>query len=459
MTAEQREVEGSLYSYEDNILPRVEPIADRVYALRSAGALTSDVLYRLRQYFKIKNIYNSNAIEGNLLDIGETRQVVEVGLTISGKSLKDQAEAKNLAAAVDFLEELVRDVSRPIMESDIRQIHGLILKGIDDDNAGRYRTEPVEISGSSYKPPGPEKVPGDMASLGSWLSVKSCPGDRFSTVDGMLNAAAAHAWLVYVHPFKDGNGRTARLLMNLFLMRYGFPIAVVLREDRLRYYEALEISQSSDLTPFIDLISECVVESLDEYEAAAREHRETVEWARSLAQRFSEQELRRVSNHYEIWKNAMELSKSYMRDAAMLIDGSASLARVYFKDFGTLDFEKYLSLRQAESAKKTWFFRMDFCRGERSVRYLFFFGYRSHILRDRCHVTLHIAREEPQGSYHFERLANLNQTNAPNLAEVGYDSKAERFVARLKSDQTKTGKIEELGRTFFEDVMRLHFSS
>jgi len=114
-------IEGTPYEVEPAVLDRTRELSNRVADLRQSGALSPDVLGRLRRFFKIKNIYHSNAIEGNVLDVGETRLVVEQGLTITGKPLKDQAEAKNLSEAIDFLEELARDATRPISGTDIRQ--------------------------------------------------------------------------------------------------------------------------------------------------------------------------------------------------------------------------------------------------------------------------------------------------------------------------------------------------
>jgi len=133
--------------------------------------------------------------------------------------------------------------------------------------------------------------------------------------------------------------------MNLLLMRYGYPIAIITKEDRLRYYDALEISQTADLSPFVSLVTECVSESLDEYEEAAKEQKEQEEWAAALASRFSHKEAVRSRNEYEVWKSAMELLRSHFRQAAELLDDSASIGKVYFKDFGDLEYEKYLGLK------------------------------------------------------------------------------------------------------------------
>ncbi len=452
-------VSGTPYEIDDALAARLNAIANRVSSMRSSGTLSPDVLGRLRRFFKIKNIYNSNAIEGNILDVGETRLVVEQGLTLTGKPLKDQAEAKNLSEAIDFLEDLARDASRPISEADIRQIHFLVLKNIRDSDAGKYRSVPVEISGSQYKPPPPEAIASQMEQFCRWLAEASVPSNTWKFEDAVLVAAAAHTWFVTIHPFVDGNGRVGRLILNLLLMRYGYPIAIITKADRSRYYDSLEISQSSDLTAVAALIAECVEESLEEYEVAAREQREHQEWALSIVGKLQKTERIRAENQYEVWRNAMELLKSVFKQTAEMVDSSATLAGVWFKDFGQLELEKYLALKGNASAKRTWFFRVDFRSGQRSARYLFFFGSPSYALRGRSDVSLHVAREEPAGSYTYERLDILSAPNVPNLVEVGYDASKEEFWARKKTGGVAETKIEKICRDFFEDVVQRHFSS
>lgn len=451
------EIEGTDYVYEESRTRDFETLGDRVRGMRADGALSNKVLYRIRKHFRIKNIYHSNAIEGNVLAVGETREVVEHGLTLTGKPLKDQAEARNLSHALDFLEELATRTDTPITENDLRQLHAFVLDGISDE-AGAYRTVPVAISGSKYPPPGPESVPVKMAEFGRWISDVSVPADdAFGGVKGLFAAAVAHTWFVTVHPFVDGNGRVARLLMNLMLMRHGYPIAIITKEDRLRYYDALELSQASDLTPFVVLVAECIEESLEEYEAAAKEQREQIEWAASLAQRFTQPERIRAENEYEVWKSAMELLKSHFQQTVHVIDQAIDFGNVYLKDFGTLEFEKYSALRRGESAKRTWFLRVDFRRGEKAARYLFFFGHASHPMRRRSDVTLHLAREEPPNSFYYERLEHIQSPNVPDLVEVGYEMSKERFVIKPRNARPRMRRVEDFTRQFFDEVVAKHF--
>ena len=455
------EIPGTSYVFDDSRLDSLEDLSQRVQEMRTQGKLSPDVLHRIRKHFRIKNIYHSNAIEGNELAVGETRLVVEQGLTITGKPLKDQAEARNLSHALDFLEELVSNVEMPITEKDVRQIHSLVLQGLTGE-AGSYRTVDVSISGSQFSPPGAESVPILMRDFGNWLSEISVPSaESFAEATGLLAAAVAHTWFVSIHPFIDGNGRVARLLLNLVLMRFGFPIAIVTKEDRLRYYDALESSQSSELTPFVMLISECIEESLEEYEAAAREQREQAEWAASLAQKFTRPERIRAENEYEVWKNAMELLKSVVQHTVDVFNQeSMTFGNVYFKDFGNLNFEKFSALRQGVSAKRTWFFRVDFRRGETTARYLFFFGHASSQMRSHCDVTIHVAREEPSNSYNYQRLELIGATNVPDLAEIGYKMSEECFVVRSRNQsRANTRLVEKFTQQFFEEVVQKHFST
>ena len=453
------EILNTDYCYEESREAYFQDLSSRVSELRSTGKLSPGVLHTIRKFFRVKNIYHSNAIEGNLLEVGETRQVVEHGLTITGKPLKDQAEARNLSEALDFLEELAGSSDRPISEADIRQIHSIVLKDLNE-SAGNYRAVSVSISGSNYSPPAPESVPIEMQNFANWLSGVSTPDIKaFASKDGLIVAAVAHTWFVTIHPFIDGNGRVARLIMNLLLMRYGYPIAIIAKEDRFRYYDALETSQASDLTPFSVLLAECIEESLEEYERAAEEQREADEWATSLAKKFTHEEQIRFQNEYEVWKNAMELLKSYFRQTVYKLDQQTPFGSVYFKDFGNLEFEKYTSLRVGGSAKRTWFLRVDFRRRNRFARYLFFFGYSSHTLRKFCDVTLHIAREEPENSYNYEQLDHITAKNVPDIMEIGYEMQKERFAVRKKNRRFGVGRIEDIGKKFFEDVVDKHFGN
>jgi Fic family protein len=229
--------------------------------LRAQGTVTPATLKGISRYFRIETIYHSNAIEGNSLTIGETRLVVEEGLTITGKPLKDTLEARNLAHALDLFEQLAERNGVPITAVDLRNLHAAVLKGINDREAGKYRDVNVAISGSPHRPLGAESVPAAMTEFGDWLKANSVAIEG----DAIEIACAGHACLAHIHPFVDGNGRVCRLLMNLFLIRNGYPIAVIANEERLRYYSALRAADAGDLSELCALVVECVRRTLSHY--------------------------------------------------------------------------------------------------------------------------------------------------------------------------------------------------
>lgn len=215
----------------------------------------------LRDVYRVEWTYNSNAIEGNTLSLIETKVVMEDGLTIGGKRLQEHFEVINHSEAISYIEDQVTQTAE-LDERTLKTIHHLILKNIDDENAGRYRSINVRISGSHHEPPHFLQVPNDMQELFAWYNQEK---NRLHPVE---LAALFHFKFVYIHPFADGNGRTARLLMNLILMSHGYPPAIVKAENsqRLTYYEVLETaSVQGNTQPFIELIAQCVEESLTTY--------------------------------------------------------------------------------------------------------------------------------------------------------------------------------------------------
>lgn len=212
-------------------------------------------LKKLKERIVLEWTYNSDAIEGNSLTLKETKLVLEDGLTIKGKSLKEHLEAINHKDAIEFVEKLVNKKAK-IDILAIRQIHALILTKIDNKEAGKYRNISVRISGSSHKPPESISVPHLMADFNKWLQSKK------SQVNIIEYAALAHFKLVHIHPFVDGNGRTARLLTNLILIKHGFPPAVILKLDRRRYYDCLEKGHKDNLRDFVNFIARSVERSL-----------------------------------------------------------------------------------------------------------------------------------------------------------------------------------------------------
>ncbi len=225
--------------------------------------LADRLVRNLDDWFRVELTYASNAIEGNTLTRHETAMVVEKGISVGGKSLTEHLEAVNHVAALDWVRAQVRRKSSRVTQKDILHIHTLILKGIDDSNVGQYRSVAVRISGAAVVLPNPRKVSALMDAFAKWLgaSKKRHPIEL---------AAEAHYRLVSIHPFVDGNGRTARLLMNMILLMSGYPPAIIRKRDRLVYLNALEKAQLGGAKDDYDkIIMAAVNRSLDIYIKAA----------------------------------------------------------------------------------------------------------------------------------------------------------------------------------------------
>lgn len=229
-------------------------IDEQKKAIDQRRPLTKNQYNTLRNNLIIEWTYNSNAIEGNTLTLSETKVVLE-GITIGGKSVVEHLEAINHRDAILFLESIV-DRQEEISEWNIRNLHQIILKDIDNLNAGKYRMENVLIGGAKHLPPDYLVVPVQMQKLvyeanREWIHYHP-----------VVRAALLHGEFVKIHPFIDGNGRTARLLLNLVLMSNGYPPIVIKKESRLAYYEALDTAHTTlNYSKFVNLIATLVFEA------------------------------------------------------------------------------------------------------------------------------------------------------------------------------------------------------
>lgn len=220
--------------------------------------LSRQILQNLHEDLVLRWTYHTNAIEGNTLTLQETKVALE-GITIGGKLLREHFEAINHKDAIFFIEELAQK-NKNLNEYNIKQIHSLILKNIDDTNKGTYRKTNVIISGAEHKPPQSFEVPLRMEQFINEYGVKK------EILHPVELASFVHIEFVGIHPFTDGNGRTSRLLMNLELIKAGFPPVVFKVEDRLEYYKALDKAHTTgDNSMFFELMEKVAERSFEPY--------------------------------------------------------------------------------------------------------------------------------------------------------------------------------------------------
>jgi Fic family protein len=249
-----------MINMESDILPHMNEklllsIEGKKHELDRYRPLPKAIVEKLRDEFIVEWTYNSNAIEGNTLSLQETELVINRGLTIGNKSLKEHFEAINHKAGIELVEQFV-EKKKKLDDDFIKALHKVILKNIDDASAGVYRKTNVRILGAVHIPPNAAKIPRLIDEFLDWYY-----SNRYTMPIPEL-AAYAHYNLVCIHPFIDGNGRTSRLIMNLILMQNGYPPAVILNMDRKKYYRVLKQADLDKPQEFVDFIGRSIERSL-----------------------------------------------------------------------------------------------------------------------------------------------------------------------------------------------------
>jgi Fic family protein/plasmid maintenance system antidote protein VapI len=210
---------------------------------------------------ELEYTFESNRIEDNTLTLHETNLVINEGLTISGKSMREHLEAINHHEAIGYIKQLT-ERNFPLNEGELLGIHNLILRGIISEDAGRYRKVQVMIKGNSHMPSQPSKIAKDMDDYFSWYESNK------TKIHPIILAAEMHERLATIHPFIDGNGRTSRLIMNLILLQNGYVIANIKGDydTQMKYYHVLETAQTSNNNEdFLLFIGQIEKESLERY--------------------------------------------------------------------------------------------------------------------------------------------------------------------------------------------------
>ncbi len=234
----------------------LDEIKSKKAKLDALRPLSHQALAQLEAWYDVELTYTSNALEGNTLTRQETALVLEKGLTVHGKPLKDHQEAVDHFTAIRVVRELAK-LDRRITEADVREIHRLVMSSTLPAEAGLYSSYRRRIAGSLVVFPNPLKIPDLMAEFGHWLAAASPSPET---------ALEVHLRLVSIHPFSDGNGRTARLLMNLLLIKAGYPPLVVHPEDRAEYIDAIEKYQlHAEQTDYYTFMLRRLDAALDDY--------------------------------------------------------------------------------------------------------------------------------------------------------------------------------------------------
>jgi len=242
--------------YFEGLEKQLERIQQKKTELDELRPIPTYVLRSIKESLMLEWTYNSNSIEGNTLTLQETKMVIEEGFTVKGKSLKEHFEVINHQSAVEYIENLVSE-NYKLTEKDILNVHEFVLNNIEKEIAGRFRTSGVRISGANFVPPNALKISEYITELINWVNADES--------DIVIKSTLFHHRFVWIHPFFDGNGRTVRLIFNLLLMKAGYPPAIILKNDRKKYYDALNQANKGDYSKLLLLILQALERSLNIY--------------------------------------------------------------------------------------------------------------------------------------------------------------------------------------------------
>jgi Fic family protein len=351
------------FSAETNALVGdVDELARKVNEFRP---LTPDLVASVHEKLFPERVYSSNAIEGNTLTLRETREILATG-HISNDRRREGTEAKNLGNAVTHIEnELLTDDTPHTIDKFLR-LHGILLTDLDP-SAGTFRHERVMIGGAAQQPPRADLVPALVEQL---LKDITESGD----INAVKVATWAHWAIARVHPFMDGNGRTARLWQDLILLRAKLAPAIIRLQDRDQngYYDALASADSGDINPLTQLVAQRTAATLDKYISAQQQASELTTWAATISGEITTRMDEQLKAQYLRWARILEsLRNDFQRCAAKITESGHE---VQFRDYPIIDEGAWQNIRNGIGAKQTWFFSLTFKLGNSTVRYIFFFG-------------------------------------------------------------------------------------
>ncbi len=427
---------------------------EQIKTFRVQGPLDELTTNKLEEHFKASHIYHSAGIEGNRLTLQETVIVLSEGIDISGKPVSQSLDVKNLGKAYDYLKEISQK-EQIIREVDIRSLHGLLLENEEKSNPGEYRNTGVIISGSEHRPPEPLAVHGLMENLVTWIN-SNIHGDP------IVVSAIAHHELANIHPFKDGNGRISRLLMNLILLKKGYPICNITREQRPLYYENLSFADVGLFESLIEMVFEGSYELFSEYLRIKEETDRAKEWAEKWGQTEVAVINKRESREMELWQNRMRQIYLEFERSSDLLDEKIKNLNISTYEYKTeINLKKFQTLKLKGSSDHVNYFSIIFEDKSNNAKTRFMFRFfrnwnkfpqNSRIIP----LELNYFNEE---ELKFTRMSDFQWNERIRIREM-YFSENEVFTIKYyDSGSNKEVETEEISITnatqmFYDDVLK-----
>ena len=426
---------------EEEILKKIKELEERVDLLRRSGAITEDTLRNYYGEKRFEQVAESNALEGSTLSVGETELAVLKGITITGHDPGFIRDARALDAALQRLRDMAKEVKSSTDIKQLHELHGLILG--DRPGGGIFRSEPVRIKGSSHVPPKSWKeVMQQMEDWERWSKASQ-------SLPAPIRAIVLHAWLVHIHPFVDGNGRTARAITNLELVRAGYPPIILRKKERERYIDGLSESDiGGDLRSFFELIIDRIEGALTGLEISAK-----------TKQGYSplQAQIRKKQEQYlNIWDTSVHLLISTLEHFAHEAVDSVG-GDVFIKAFDSpLDLEDYISLCERKAASRSWVFitNLAIAGFPKQVR-LAYLGYRSlsmfHRLGDEGGPSIFWSKPNPSGYPKWipveeDAPFGVELTIKQGAGDEWYARKADESIEQLNTTSLAKGIASSLAK-------------
>lgn len=432
------------------VLQQIDESRERVAALsKSKDSAVVDGL------IDVQHVFHSNAIEGNSLTSSETEEVLR-GATIDGRPLKDVLEARNLKWALTEARRLANQAA-PFDQKALLVLHELVLKDILDAEAGRFRKVQRIIGGNPIEPPEAVLIQDYMDEFWRWMN-------RSGGLHPVLRGAVAHWWLARIHPFYDGNGRVARLVLYLLLVRGGYRLGpIVLKEDRLKYYDLLAKADQGDLSDFCEFVAQAVLRSLRQFERQLASQSRAERSLGTIIGKVKADLDRQELILYDMWKLGMEAIRAEFGRAAQEITAQLEgRIKLEVRDYGVLSFEEWRQLAARARIRDQWFFEISIKKLTNAVRYVLWFSPSPAIVTQKLQlgqaVGLNVSRKGPSewiklagpGKPH---LRHIVMVHGEYYQHVWIDEDAPLNVA-VRSTDPRT-----IASDFFQEALELEFSS
>ena len=429
----------------------IKQATDSTVEINSRRPLPPSLLERLERDILYDRVHSSAVTEGNRLSRRETIVVLSTGVVESG-TRRDVTEVRNLASAILEMEKALRD-GTPLTSHFVRYLHSTVMSDLDD-SAGAFRDEDVAVSGAKVQPPSFKDVHGLMSEVLSSSRLED------QTRHPIQRAAWLHWAVARIHPFRDGNGRVARLLQDYVLLKNAYVPAPLQSEDREKgYYDALESADLGDGRSMVELVAKNVIRTADRYLSIIRDDEARTNWIAGIAKAATEKI--RQTNHRRFLgvQRASSSLKTELYNLAMEVSQRVPAIEIGFKDYGSLDFEKYTEIETKGRAKRTWYFGLEFRIGETQIRYIFWFG--SHYRRPSdpfdsppSNVVLLVSGEEGRDYY---RLLDDLEEDRVTLRELipsgGYFIRRRFNPVSEQVEWDTEVTVGMIARDFIEEVL------